>query len=172
MKKVTLKENEYIKLLKFVLSETLQPGEDKIDMILDKISQSGMESITPEERETLEKFTKGISIEDEPSSKDDFMTKAGGFWSFEFPGMPSFKFRYESTEDTEDEKIHTGYLTVDDSDYYGEIYCDTEGNFQTCMFENTTEGTNVFEDYEGIEHDIEVFLDVVCNDLKEDDMIA
>ena len=76
------------------------------------------------------------------------------------------------TQDTEDEKIHTGYLTVDSSDYYGEIYCDTEGNFQTCMFENTTEGTNVFEDYEGIEHDIEVFLDVVCNDLKEDDMIA
>jgi hypothetical protein len=35
-----------------------------------------------------------------------------------------------------------------------------------------TEGTNVFEDYEGLEHDIEVFLDVVCNDLKEDDMIA
>jgi hypothetical protein len=23
-----------------------------------------------------------------------------------------------------------------------------------------------------LEHDIEVFLDVVCNDLKEDDMIA
>ena len=57
-------------------------------------------------------------------------------------------------------------------EFYGEIYCDPEGNFQTCMFENTTEGTNVFEDYEGLEHDIEVFLDVVCNDLKEDDMIA
>ena len=82
MKKVVLKENEYIKLLKFVLSEVLSPGEDKIDMILDKISQSGMESITPEERETLEKFTKGISIEDEPSPKNDFMTKASGFWSF------------------------------------------------------------------------------------------
>ena len=41
------------------------PGEDKIDAILDKISQSGMESITPKERETLEKFTKGISIDDE-----------------------------------------------------------------------------------------------------------
>jgi hypothetical protein len=172
MKKVTLKENEYIKLLKFVLSEALTPGEDKIDMILDKISQSGMESITPEERETLEKFTKGISIEDKPSPKNDFMTKAGGFWSFDFPGMPSFKFRYESTQDTEDEKIHTGYLTVNDSDYYGEIYCDTEGNFQTCMFENTTEGTNLFEDHEDLEQDIEVFLDVVCNDLKEDDMIA
>ena len=47
MKKVVLKENEYIKLLKFVLSEASSPGEDKIDMILDKISQSGMESITP-----------------------------------------------------------------------------------------------------------------------------
>ena len=70
MKKVVLKENEYIKLLKFVLSEAFTAGEDKIDMILDKISQSGMESITPEERETLEKFTKGISIEDESSSKE------------------------------------------------------------------------------------------------------
>lgn len=172
MKKIKLTENEYIKLLNFSLSEAFTAGEDKIDMILDKISQTGMESITPEERETLEKFTKGISIEDEQKTKDDFITKAGGFWSFEFPGMPSFKFRYESTEDNEDEKIHTGYLSVDKDDYYGEIYCDTEGNFQTCMFENTTEGTNLFEDHEDLENDIEVFLDVVCNDLKEDDMIA
>jgi hypothetical protein len=34
MKKVVLKENEYIKLLKFVLSEAFTAGEDKIDMIL------------------------------------------------------------------------------------------------------------------------------------------
>ena len=171
MKKIILSENEYVKLLKFVLSESLSPGEGEIDRILDKISQSGMESLSSEERQTLENFSKGI-LPKETSNIEDSINRGSDLWVFEFPGMPSFKFRYESTNSNEDEIIHTGYLSVDQNDYYGEIYCDTEGNFQTCDFENTTEGTNLYEDYEGLEHDIEVFLDVVCNDLKEDDMIA
>lgn len=169
MKKLIISENEYVKLLKFLVSESMEPGEMAIDKILDKITEFGMESITPEERKTLENFSKGI-VPQEPEEKEDFIEKAGGMWVFEFPGMPSFKFRYETTMTEENEIIHTGYLTVDDKDYYGEIYCDRDGNFSVADFENTTEGTNLFEDYEGLEHDIEVFLDVVCNDLKEDDM--
>ena len=169
MKKLIISENEYIKLLKFLVSESKEPGEMEIDRILDKISQSGMESITPEERKTLEDFSKGI-VPQEPEEKQDFIDRSSNLWVFEFPGMPTFRFRYESTMNDENETIHTGYLTVDNSDYYGEIYCDKDGNFNVADFENTTEGTNLFEDFEGIEHEIEVFLDVVCNDLKEDDM--
>ena len=58
MKKVVLKENEYIKLLKFVLSEVLSPGEDKIDMILDKINQKGYENLTEDEKNILKKASK------------------------------------------------------------------------------------------------------------------
>jgi glycyl-tRNA synthetase alpha subunit len=77
------------------------------------------------------------------------------------------EFQYETTEESVDEIIHTGFLTVSDEPFYGEIYCDSEGNYSVCNFESD-EGVNLFEQYEGLEREIESFLSIICNDLKGD----
>jgi len=77
------------------------------------------------------------------------------------------EFKYESTEENVDEILHSGYLNVNNDEFYGEIYCDTEGTYSLCNFEST-EGENVFEKYEGLEREISTFLSIVCNDLKTD----
>jgi glycyl-tRNA synthetase alpha subunit len=75
------------------------------------------------------------------------------------------KFKYESTEDTEDEMIHSGYLEINNDEFYGEIYCDLEGDYSSCNFEDP-DGVNLFEKYEGLEHEVEYFLDNVCDEIK------
>ena len=107
-------------------------------------------------------------LDDEELTTTKSVADQGETWVFnEMEGIPSMEFKYESTEENVDEILHSGYLTVNKDEFYGEIYCDTEGTYSLCNFESA-EGENVFEKYEGLEHEIGTFLSIVCNDLKTD----
>ena len=159
MKKIRLTESELVSLIQKMVNEAMSD----IDNILDKISQSGMESLSPQEKEYLQHYsTTGeyMDIEDE----EDSSSEGDGIFSDSIAGI-NMKFKYESTEDTEDEIIHSGYLEIDGDEFYGEIYCDPEGDYSTCNFEDP-DGINLFEKYEGLEREVESFLYSVCDEIK------
>ncbi len=165
MRKVKLTESQFITIIKKVVSE----GQKEIDDILDKINKvGGVAGLSKKEKEYLDYHaTTGKFLDKKSLSTSHQIAQYGETWYFQHPGMPTYQFKYEVTEETPDEIIHTGYFNVNGDEYYGEIYCDTEGEYSVCNF-NDAEGENVFERYEELEKEIELFLQVVCNDLKDE----
>jgi hypothetical protein len=157
MKKITLTESQLVSMIYKMVNEAMSD----IDNILDKISQGGMESLSDTEKEYLRHYSETgeyMDIEDD----EDYASE--GVFSDSISGI-NMKFKYESTEDIEDEIIHSGYLEIDGDEFYGEIYCDPEGDYSTCNFEDP-DGINLFEKYEGLEREVESFLYSVCDEIK------
>ena len=165
MKKIRLTESQ----LKFVVDNLMNEGMGEIDQILDKINKSGMSSLSDKEKKYLDHYSMNNEfLDDEELTTTKSVADQGETWVFDgTQGIPSMEFKYEATEENIDEILHSGYLTVNNDEFYGEIYCDTEGTYTLCNFESA-EGENVFEKYEGLEHEIGVFLSIVCDDLKKD----
>jgi len=159
MKKIRLTESELVSLIQRMVNEAMSD----IDNILDKISQDGMESLSPQEKEYLRHYSEtGEYMDIEGEEESSF--EGENVFSDSIDGV-NMKFKYESTEDTEDEMIHSGYLEINNDEFYGEIYCDLEGDYSSCNFEDP-DGVNLFEKYEGLEHEVEYFLDNVCDEIK------
>jgi hypothetical protein len=165
MKKIRLTESQLIDLIKEIINES----QEKIDSILDKINKVGLDNLSKKEREYLDYHaTTGDYLKDEELITAKDRASSGEIWTFDgVPGIPEMSFQYETTEESVDEIIHTGFFTINNDPYYGEIYCDTEGNYSLCNFESD-ESENLFEKYEGLEREIEIFLSTVCDDLKGD----
>jgi len=165
MKKIRLTENQLVDIIKQCINE----GQKEIDSILDKINKVGVDGLSKKEKEYLDYHANtGDYLDDEELITANDRVPSGEIWDFDgFQGIPKMSFQYETTEESVDEIIHTGFLTVSDDPFYGEIYCDSEGNYSVCNFESD-EGVNLFEQYEGLEKEIESFLSIICNDLKGD----
>lgn len=165
MIKIKITEEQILNIVKRILQE----GQNEIDAILDKINQVGVEGLSKKELNYLDHHAKtGGYLDDEELITSSDRVPSGETWVFDgLPGIPKMEFQYETTEENIDEIVHTGYLTVNNDQFYGEIYCDSEGNYSLCNFESD-ESVNLFETYEGLEHEIESFLSIVCNDLKGD----
>jgi hypothetical protein len=165
MIKIKLTESQLINVFKKVINES----QEKIDAILDKINRVGLENLSKKEREFLDYHaTTGDYLDDEELITSADRVPSGEIWEFDgVHGIPPMEFQYETTEENIDEIVHTGFLTVNNDPFYGEIYCDSEGNYSMCNFESD-ESVNLFETYEGLEREIEAFLSTVCDDLKGD----
>jgi len=160
-KKIRLTESELVSLIKKMVNEAMSD----IDNILDKISQSGIESLSPQEKEYLHHYsTTGEFMDTEDEYDEEPSFEGENVFSDSIDGV-NMKFKHESTEDSAGEIIHSGYLEIDNDEFYGEIYCDTEGNYSICNFEDP-DGVNLFDKYEGLEHEIETFLYSVCDEIK------
>jgi hypothetical protein len=162
MKKITLTESQLVSLIQKMVNEAMSD----IDIILDKISQEGMESLTQQEKEYLRHYsTTGeyMDIEDEEEMEPSF---EGESFKDMIKDAP-VSFTYEMTEETEKGLVHTGYITVYQDEYYGEILCNEVGTFIDANFESP-EGTVLFEDYYEIQEELEMFLQNVCENLKDD----
>lgn len=161
MKKIIkLTELELIDVIKHIIKE----GQSEIDSILDKISRVGFDELSDKEKNYLRHYSETGEYYNDDLTTPKSMADYESTFSDNISGL-DLKFKYEVTEDTPDEVIHTGYLTVNDDEFYGEIYCDFDGNYSTCSFE-TMDGENLFEKYEGMEHEIELFLEGVCNEIN------
>jgi hypothetical protein len=165
MIKIKITEEQILKIVKRIMNES----QEKIDLILDKINQVGVEGLSKKELNYLDHHAKtGGYLDDEELITSSDRAPSGETWVFDgVQGIPTMEFKYETTEENIDEIVHTGYLTVNNDPFYGEIYCDNEGNYSLCNFESD-ESVNLFETYEGLEREIEAFLSTVCDDLKGD----
>jgi hypothetical protein len=163
--KIIITEEQILNIVKRVVNES----QEKIDAILDKINKVGVEGLSKKEMVYLDHHSKtGGYLDDEELITSLDRVSSGETWVFDgVPGIPKMEFQYETTEEDIDEVIHTGYLSINDDPFYGEIYCDSEGNYSMCNFESD-ESVNLFETYEGLEREIEAFLSTVCDDLKGD----
>ena len=163
--KIIITEEQILNIVKRVVNES----QEKIDAILDKINKVGVEGLSKKEMEYLDHHAKtGGYLDDEELITSLDRVPSGETWVFDgVPGIPKMEFQYETPEEDIDEVIHTGYLAINDDPFYGEIYCDNEGNYSLCNFESD-ESVNLFETYEGLEREIEAFLSTVCDDLKGD----
>ncbi len=163
--KIIITEEQILNIVKRVVNES----QEKIDAILDKINKVGVGGLSKKEMEYLDYHAKtGSYLDDEELITSLDRVPSGETWVFDgVPGIPKMEFQYETTEENIDEIIHTGYLSINDDPFYGEIYCNSEGNYSMCNFESD-ESVNLFETYEGLESEIEAFLSTVCDDLKGD----
>jgi hypothetical protein len=165
MKKVSITEEQILNIVKRILQE----GQNEIVAILDKINRVGVEGLSKKEKEYLDYHANtGDYLDDKELTTAIDRVSSGETWVFDgVQGIPTMEFQYETTEENIDEIVHTGFLTVNNDPFYGEIYCDSEGNYSMCNFESD-ESVNLFETYEGLEREIEAFLSTVCDDLKGD----
>lgn len=164
MKKIRLTESELVSLIQKMVNEAMSD----IDNILDKISQEGMESLSQQEKEYLRHYSETgeyMDVEDEEDSLE-VSQFVGETFKDKIMDTP-VTFTYEVTEETGKGIIHTGYFTIYEDEYYGEIFCDDEGTFMFANFESP-EGTELFEDYYEIQGEIEMFFQNVCENLKSD----
>ena len=162
MKKITLTESQLVSLIQRMVNESMSD----IDVILDKIGQDGMESLSNMEKEYLRHYSETgeyMDIEDEEEMEPSFEGESFKDMINDAP----VSFTYEMTEETEKGLVHTGYMTVYQDEYYGEILCDEVGTFIHANFESP-EGTDLFEDYYKIQGELEMFLQNVCENLKSD----
>jgi hypothetical protein len=161
MKKIRLTESELVSLIQKMVSEAMSD----IDNILDKIGQGGMDSLSDQEKEYLKHYSETgeyMDIEDE-----NIVSSFEGNTFNDVVRDAPVSFTYEVTEETDKGVIHTGYLTIYQDEYYGEIFCDGEGTFMFANFESP-EGTDLFEDYYKIQGELEMFLQNICENLKSD----
>ena len=165
MIKIKITEEQILNIVKRIINES----QEKIDSILDKINQVGVGGLSKKEKEYLDYHANtGDYLDDEELITATDRAPSGETWVFDgVQGIPRMEFQYETTEENIDEIVHTGYLTVNNDQFYGEIYCNNEGNYSLCNFESD-ESVNLFETYEGLEREIEAFLSTVCDDLKSD----
>jgi hypothetical protein len=150
----------------------------KVDELLDKISATGMKSLTPDEIVYLNRASQGDvddNLENKINKKQNKVTLI--CTNFDIPDL---EFEYERTDKTEDEIVHYGKINFNDIQYMGAIYCDENGDFVWCDFysddpedelQDQMEG-DLYINAEGYEDDIDHFLiDEVCPKLKRIDKI-
>ena len=120
-----------------------------VDNILDKISSNGIESLTPMEREYLNKFSKNeptTDVQKEMSKKsyEDFLTQ----------GLSAKLELYNVETNEEGEKYYNAKLDINDNLYDCVMFFNEDGYLETSF-----EGETPYSDYEGLEHEIDGFLE-------------
>lgn len=193
-RKIRLTESELIGMIKNLIKEFREKYPELLNPLLEKIGQVGYEGLSNIERKMIDSISQDTLDTDEIMMMVNRKIAAGEelsdveqiFFdeyaavpeeSFEDIDMGDYKidFEYNSTEENpeDDEIVHKGkiYVQSDDEDYpeeevfHGEIYCDSEGNYAACNFENE-EGVNLFEKFGAFEDFIEQAMEHICNNLK------
>lgn len=139
--------------------------QQRIDDILDKISKYGIDSINKDEREILDLYSTG--------SEEEIKKKLIGEINKIFEDK-YFKFEYKKTLNLGDEEIqYFGTLYVPDlkltngklikGKLEGKIVVYKNGQISPYFFSNDKQTYDVFEFCEGLEYELDSFLDyIVC----------
>lgn len=141
--------------------------QQRIDDILDKISKYGIDSINKDEKEILDLYS--IGSEDEINKK--LISEINKIFE---DNHGYFKFEYKKTINLGDEEIHYfGTLYVPDLKLTNgklikgklerKIVVYKNGQVSPYFFSNNKQSYDVFEFCDGLEYELDSFLDyVVC----------
>jgi hypothetical protein len=149
--------------------------QDRIDDILDKISKYGISSLTALEKEFLDAHSKGNEKE-----IHDKIAKEEQECVFE-DDNGYFKFEYKETKDYGDEVHYIGTLYVPDLEFPNgkKLEGRLEGkiivyrnrqislDFYSVAIKNNQDVYDVFEFCNGLEYELDNFIDYVVSELSE-----
>lgn len=193
-KKLYLTESELIDYVKSVIKEIREKYPELLNPLLEKIGEVGYEGLSIIEKKMIDDISRDVLNIDEVmmminkkiASKEELTDLEKMFFEMNAAvpdeeidmgtvGDMNIEFEYGGTvEDPENlEIVHKGKIivqkeeddTLDEEVFEGEIYCDMEGDYQACNF-NNEEGVNLFEKYSPIEGYVEEALIHLCNNLK------
>lgn len=163
-----------MKIMKHLMRYEGYTTAQRVDDILDKISRHGIKSLTPLERQFLDAHKSGK--EEEVHKK---LTKEESEKFFE-DDAGNFRFEFDSIEDYGDEIHYLGVLTCPDIKINGKtISGRLEGRI--VYFPETTmtspdfgvqingKDFDVFDFCEGIEYELDSFIDYVVSELENQD---
>ena len=164
-----------MKIMKHLMRYEGYSSKERVDDILDKISKYGMHSLTHLEKEFLDSHSQGKEEE-----THDKITKEESESIFE-DDFGHFKFEHEETEDYGDEIHYIGTLYVPDLVFpngkriegvlYGRIVVYENGtnspDFYSLEKDSTKSNYDVFEFCNGLEYELDSFIDYVVSELKE-----
>lgn len=192
--KLYLTESELIDYVKSVIKEIREKYPELLNPLLEKIGEVGYEGLSIIEKKMIDDISRDVLNIDEVmmminkkiASKEELTDLENMFFEMNAAvpdeeidmgtvGDMNIEFEYGGTvEDPENlEIVHKGKIivqkeeddTLDEEVFEGEIYCDMEGDYQACNF-NNEEGVNLFEKYSAIEGYVEEALIHLCNNLK------
>jgi hypothetical protein len=139
-------------------------GKDSLlDILLDKISDKGIEFLNSDELNYLSQVSKNKVNKD--LEKKLSIT---GEYTFicQNKNIPDLLFHYLETEDFGDMLIHKGDIKFDGNDYFGAIFCNNDGDFDRAefyLYEQNQEigevGTELYAAAEGLEHELDYFFE-------------
>jgi len=193
-KKIYLTESELINFIKTIIKEFREKYPELLNPLLEKVGEVGFEGLSNIEKKMLNDISqdslntdeimmmvnrKTASGEELSDVEQIFFNEYAAVPDTEFDDMEmgnhKIDFQYLSTEQNpeDDEIVHKGRIFVESEGdefmeeevFEGEIYCDGEGNYAACNFENE-EGINLFEKYEAYEDFIEQAMEHICDNLK------
>lgn len=153
-------------------------SKDRLDDILDKISKYGMDSLTTYQKDFLDSYKSG-----EEEELHDKLLKSESETTFE-DDAGYFKFEFDSCEDYGDEIHYLGTLYVPDLVLAGGKSIEGRLGGRIVVYQNATTvpdfysiekdsktGLNydVFEFCNGLEYELDSFIDYVVSELEQKD---
>jgi hypothetical protein len=153
-------------------------SKERVDEILDKISKYGISSLTPMEKEFLDSHSMGKEEE-----FHDKLTKSETETTFE-DDNGLFKFEFDSCEEYDDEVHYLGTLYVPDLVFEngkriegilgGRIVVYRNGQISPDFYsiqkdKKSGENYDVFEFCNGLEYELDSFIDYVVSELEQKD---
>lgn len=153
-------------------------SKERADDILDKISKYGIKSLTPMEKEFLDSHKSGNQEE-----YHDKLAKSETETTFE-DDNGYFKFEFDSCEDYEDETHYLGTLYVPDLEWpngkkiegrlEGRLVVYSNGQVSPDFYSiekdsKSGDHYDVFEFCNGLEYELDSFLDYVVSELAQKD---
>ena len=131
-----------------------------IDTILDKISTQGMDSLSPMEKEYLNKTSKG---EKDEELEDLLSIDTGYVFRTELSNGESVSFEYDSTESDDTEIRHVGNVMFNGEQYWGEIYSEESGYSYFTLHD----GNDYVEFNDDIEEELNVFFGNIATKIEK-----
>lgn len=153
-------------------------SKERADEVLDKISKYGIKSLTPLEKEFLDSHKSGKQEE-----LHDKLSKSETETTFE-DDNGLFKFEFDSCEDYGDEIHYLGTLYVPDLEFSGGRRLEGRLEGRIVVYNNgqtspdfysiekdpkSGENYDVFEFCNGLEYELDSFLDYVVSELDQKD---
>jgi hypothetical protein len=193
-KKIYLTEAELISFIKNIIKEFREKYPELLNPLLEKVGEVGFEGLSNIEKKMLNDISQDSLNTDEimmivnrKIASGEELSDVEQIFFDEYAAVPdtSFEdmeignhkidFQYLSTEQNpeDDEIVHTGRIFVESEGdefieeevFEGHIFCDEEGNYSACVFENE-EGINLFDKYEAYEDFIVQAMEHICDNLK------
>ena len=146
----------------------LLESQEELDRILDKISDSGYEYLSIDEKRYLDAFSKHTGRPDEfVDPAESYDDREGEKFVSSFSHIPKIEFVFDYEEQTEDETALYGTIYFKDKEYIGGLFLNKTGHLKEFDFYDINEEPESIHDdvgrfqyeIEGIEPEVKMFFE-------------